>query len=242
MATNKPTLSLHPDVLSNAIRINPNNAGYLAPATQALEYAYQSLSAIHQAREKAASNPAWTDAQKILNTAQLADRYFEKTLQNFDSARERLDSLIGAIENQLKKIGYETHPRHATEIRAHLKSLGKQKGRQLMLEAIENKDVETIFSALGAPHYLSGFTKEDFADFRAKYQKQYHPELIQRLEQAKKAVDLVNMGAGLIFAEFEKAIGANFDQVKKIKAANSEAEAALVVKSFEDGSFKQSDL
>ena len=229
---NKVSISLHPQVLNNVIRMNPANAGQFALATNAFELAYQSITAVHEARSKAAKNHAWTDAKKILNTAALADKYMLKVTKAFDFASETINSQVLAIENQLTNSANKFPSRYASEIRAHLKSLSKSEGRQAISEAIENNDTETLVSVLGAPHYLSGLTKEEYVGFRHRYQEKYFPDLLLKLEQSKKALQLIDKNSVLIFAEFEKAVGASPKIVSQLRASNSEAEAALVVKSF----------
>lgn len=195
------TPSLHPDNVKNIDGFDEQTAPYLAPTMTAFSTAYEGVRAVWAAKEAAAHNPTWNEAMQIIHTDDFAQKHFAKISKSFDVTRSNLEKGITMLEQQLAApIESKATQSIAGEIRAFVRDMPTEKRHKFIQEAIDAGDEKTVSALLGAPAYLSGLD----ANFQQTYVRFWNersaPEVAQRLKAMK--------GAGLVFKELEKAVGA----------------------------------
>jgi len=229
------TPSLHPNNVKSLKGYNESTSPYLAPVVTIFDEIYQSVDAIYSARVKANRNGAWTEASKVLQLAQLGEKYQNRLLPRIDNVVGNLAKAITAIDGELSK-PLEQQAGAGTvngEIRAYAKSLEHKDRTRLLHQAIQDGDNKTAGAILGAPPYLSGLSAIQHEMYLRQFHEHRQPELANRLAAMSGAKALLEERAPMIFGQIEKAVGASFDKVKRLREANSEAEAAFILKDFD---------
>ncbi len=224
--------TLHPDNIKAIEGYDEETAQYVAPVMTAFDEVYQSLEAVHNARMKANANPAWTEANKILQVAQLAEKYEERSRKRLESTYNNLSRAINATDQSLSA-PLEQQAGAGTvngEIRAHAKSLSSDQRVKLITEAIKKGDTKTAGAILGAPSYLSGLSDVEHEMYLRQFHEASQPETAKRLAVMKKAMEKMDTVAPLIKTGFEQALGANKAKIAKLRKANSEAEKAFILR------------
>ena len=224
------TPALHPHNVRQLDGYDDDTASILGPAETAFSEAYKGIAQVHTAREKALTNPTWTEAQALVQTADFSDRVFERVAKRFDAVTANLTTIANGIEAELTA-PIEVKAAHtlATEIRAHLKGMPTGERMAFVQKAIEANDRRTAESILGAPAYLSGLTDEMQAVLTRMFHAKHNPLKEKRLKAARAGLELVGKRQGLVFAELEKAIGAAPHKIAAIRKSKTAAEAALVL-------------
>lgn len=223
------TPALHPDNEKQVEGYDEQTAPYVSLAETAFSEAYIGIGQVHSAREKARTNPTWSEASQIIQTQDFADKVFSRIARHMDGAKASLDKGIAALEAQLSApVTSVAAQGVAVEIRAHVKALPNNKRLAFVQGALAAGDAVTVSSVLGAPSYLSGLD----AGLQAALLRQWHernsPEVAQRLKAMKGARDLITNRGGLVFGELEKAVGAPPDKAKALREAKTAAEKAFV--------------
>jgi hypothetical protein len=204
--------------------------GYLAPAQNAFSIATEGLKKIHTAREFADRNGAWNEAAKLLNVAAAAERKQEQMTRAFDAATRDLSNAVKAIELSLSApVEAGAIGSLAAEIRSHVRSLSSDDRRKFMHDAMDRGDLKTLSACLGGPSYLSGLSDEMQKTFVRLYHEKASPELARRLRATQTALTMVEERGPLVWSQVERAMGGKFSLVAKLRAANSEAEKALLM-------------
>ena len=225
-----PTISLDPSSITKGIKGYEDHAGYVQCAVDAFSNIHTGLKRLSDAREAARKNDAWTPAMQILNVSKEADKLMDSAARNFDSARGRLQAGIKSLDDSLSKpLQTAADTVLSREVREHVKNLPNEKRMTFLNEALKKKDVKTLQAVLGAQSFLSGITDETQAHFVRAYHEQNSPEIAQRVQVMRKALELVENRSGLMFGEIEKALGAKFDTVSKLRKTHDAAEAALLL-------------
>lgn len=227
----KVTPALHVQNVYALEGIDDITRPYIAPVVTAMDDAYQSLEAIHKAREAAAKNPAWTDAQQLLQVSQFAEKHQKRVLKQIDSVVSNLDKGIKAMEEMLtgpleQQAGMGTVNE---EIRRHVKSMSSEERRKFLSEANASGDTKTMTAVLGVPHYLTGMLPAEQAYYVREYHTRRSPDTAARLKVMTAARDLLNERAPLIHGEVEKAMGQNWRKVQMIREAATAAEQAFII-------------
>ncbi|MBB3230957.1 hypothetical protein [Halomonas stenophila] len=208
--------------------------GYVSHAVTALDEAYQSVDAVHEARKKLQLDESRTNRAKVLMTAQLAEKYSARLQKTFESSWNKLNAAIQHTERELTQPVEEFAGigNVATEIRAHVKNMSQGDRMNFLSEALKRGDQRTLKSVLGAPSYLSGMTGVEHEHFTRRYHSHQSPELSSRIEVMKATLDKLERAHPIFVKELEKAVGASRSDVERLQAASNEAEAALVMKEF----------
>lgn len=208
--------------------------GYVATSVTALDAVYQSIEHVMEARAKLARDESRTQKAQVLMAAQLADKYMEKHQRELESCWNKLTAGINHTEAELTKPleEYAGIGSINSEIRAHFKSMKPGERVQFLSEAMERGDERTLKSVLGAPSYLSGMSEAEAKHLTRNYHTKINPKLAQRLEVMKKTREKLEQAKPIILSEMEKAVGATRFELDKLRAASSEAEAALILKEF----------
>lgn len=234
------TPSLHPENVKAIKGCDEESASYLKPVLAAFTEAYGSLSAIHEAKAEVNKNTAWTEDKKILEVAGLASKYQDRILMRFDSARTSLEAAHRAGEEALNEPVTQKSAVGAfsAEIRAHVKGLKASERLEFMLNSIKKGDDATSIAVIGAPPYLSGISDVDKLHLTRTYHKKNQPALSKRVDVMKSALILLEERTGLVFGEVQKALGANWEKVNRLRRANNATERALVLRDFDVDLYK----
>ncbi len=223
------TPSLHPDNVKEVDGYDEQTAPYVSLAETAFSEAYIGIGQVHSAREKARTNPTWTEAQQIIQTQDFADKVFSRIARQMDGAMASLGKGIAALEAQLSApVTSVAAQGVAVEIRAHVKALPNNKRLGFIQSAFAAGDAVTVSSVLGAPSYLSGLDAGMQGALLRQWHERNSPEVAQRLKTMKGARDLITNRGGLVFGELEKAVGAPPGKAKALREAKTAAEKAFV--------------
>ncbi len=225
------TPSLHPENVKSIDGFDEQTAPYLAPTMTAFSTAYEGVRAVLAAKEAAAANPTWNEAQQIIHTDDFAQKHLTRITKSFDVTRSNLDKAIVALEQQLTTpIESKAAASIAGEIRAFVRDMPTEKRHAFIQQALDAADHVTLGAVLGSPPYLSGLD----ANFQAVYVRHYHernsPELAQRLKAMKGAKQMIEERAGLVFESMARAVGAPPHKAKALREAKTAAEQAFVLK------------
>lgn len=225
------TPSLHPENVKSIDGFDEQTAPYLAPTMTAFSAAYEGVRAVLAAKEAAAANPTWNEAQQIIHTDDFAQKHLTRITKSFDVTRSNLDKAIVALEQQLTTpIESKAAASIAGEIRAFVRDMPTEKRHAFIQQALDAADHVTLGAVLGSPPYLSGLD----ANFQAVYVRHYHernsPELAQRLKAMKGAKQMIEERAGLVFESMARAVGAPPHKAKALREAKTAAEQAFVLK------------
>jgi len=227
----KVTPALHPDNVKQIEGYDDETALVLGPTETAFSEAYEGIQKVHEARDKAKTNPTWNEAMQIIHTQDLADKVFARVAKGFDSTRARLEQGIAHLEGELSQpVTSRAAAPIAAEIRAHVKTLPTGKLHSFIQEALDNGDHDTVTAVLGAPAYLSGLTPEFQKTYLRFYHERQSPDKAKRLKAMQGAKALIEERAGLVFKEMEKAVGVAPHKVKLLRDAKTAAEQAFVLK------------
>lgn len=221
------TISLDPGVVK-AIDGFEDHAGYLQPAVDAFSLAHVTLAKIGEARTQARKNGAWTEAQQLLVVAKDAERAQDRMCKSFDNAHKTLTQGIAHTEAELSK-PLQTAADHvlSAEMRSHFRSLKPEERNKLLSEALAENDTRVLNAVLGAHPALSGISKVEQSTWTRRFHEKAQPQVASRLAAMKKGLALVERNAPLVLPEVEKALGASWHKINKIKNASSAAEQAL---------------
>ncbi|BBN89851.1 hypothetical protein [Azospira sp. I09] len=225
------TPSLHPENVKSIDGFDEQTAPYLAPTMTAFSTAYEGVRAVLAAKEAAAANPTWNEAQQIIHTDDFAQKHLARITKSFDVTRSNLDKAIVALEQQLTTpIESKAAASIAGEIRAFVRDMPTEKRHAFIQQALDAADHVTLGAVLGSPPYLSGLD----ANFQAVYVRHYHernsPELAQRLKAMKGAKQMIEERAGLVFESMARAVGAPPHKAAALRKAKTAAEQAFVLK------------
>ena len=223
------TPSLDPGCVK-AIEGFEDHAGYLQCAVEAFSVAHVGLQKIADARRQAARNPAWTEAQQVLIVSAEASKMQDRMARAMDSARVRLEQGIAHTDAELSKpLQMAADHVLSAEMRGHIKSLKPEERSKLLSEALAENDTTVLNAVLGAHHHLSGLSKVEAQTYTRRFHEKNQPQVASRLNAMRKGLELVERTAPLVLIETEKALGAKWSQVSRIKTASNAAEQALAL-------------
>lgn len=237
-AENKISTLVSPSLHSSCVRAldgyDDSTKPYVTQVETLFDEVRQCCEHVHAAREKANRNQAWTDGNKILMTANLADSYVKKLQPRLESVYSNLEKAVAHIEKELSA-PIEQQAGAGTvngEIRSHAKSLNREERTALIAGAIQSGDFKTAGAILGAPPYLSGLSNEEHVHYTRMLHEKSNPDLTKRLSVLKGARDLLADRSKLILKELTKAVGAKPEQVAAIRNGDVAARDALTAKDF----------
>jgi hypothetical protein len=225
------TPALHPLNVREVEGYDEETAPVLAPTETAFDAAYRAIGEVYDAKAKVERNLAWTPEARLIQLDDFASKQRERVTRTFDSVRTNLVNGIAALERDLTQpVVARASASISAEVRSHVKSLPTGKRMEVIRTAIENGDQEVATAVLGAPAMLSGIDANMQRVLLRLYHEKTSPSTAKRLRVMQGARDLIERNAGLIFGQFEKAVGAPGHKVKKLREAKNEAEAALILR------------
>jgi hypothetical protein len=224
-----PPPGLHPKNVELIEGIE-GHEGYVRSAIDAFGHIHGALQRLSDAREKLRGDSSRTDANKVLLLAVEAEKLQTAATLKFDTARKNLTDGIAGIEQMLNgPLVDKANNQISGEIRSYLRALPDDKRAVAINKAIEQKDVTVLQACLGAPPMLSGLSPELQAHYTRKYRELTAPEQATRLRVMRDALELVEQRAGLVLTETEKALGARWNVVQKLRKTSSATEQALLL-------------
>lgn len=206
-------------------------AKFVGGVASFLDVARQTLSKIHDAKDLWFSNPAVTKEGAIVIVAKEAQSLQMKVLQRYDQTAQGLNANIAHTEAQLAEPIVELASRGPVnaEVRAYARGLSTKAREAFMREALESGDDATVAAVLGAQPFLSGLTPLDKEHFLREYHTRKRPDLVQRLDVMRKAKERLDSTRPILFAAFEKAVGASMGDAAALMRRDDAAKAALKI-------------
>lgn len=208
--------------------VDEETRAYLGPAATAMDTLYQSVQQVIDARNAAAKNRAWSEAEQIVQVADFAQKVEAKASRLVDSTLKNLGTSIAAIEETLRApITTGANTPIASDICQHLRSLETGERMALLTNAIKEGDHITMGAVLGRPAYLSGITKEMQAVLTEQFNRARFPAVAKRLSAMKAAHEKLSNAGSLFLATVEKAQGVSWSVSARLKAEQQAASKAL---------------
>ena len=232
---------LHPGVVRALDHYDDDTASILAPTEAAFTEAYAGIGKVHDAKEKAGTNPTWNEARQLIETDNFGQAMFAQIAKRFDNAASNLKTIIGGIEKEFAApIESKAAGIIAQEIRSHVKGLKTAERMTFVQAAIRDGDQRTATAILGAPAYLSGMETETQAVLTQMYHEHHEPVKAKRLNAARAGLDLVETKGGMVHTQLAKAIGCIEERndrglvtrriyAKELKTQKAAAEKAFVL-------------
>ena len=236
---------LHPGNVKALDCYDEDTETILGPTVAAFTEAYTGIAKVHDAKEKATTNPTWNDARQLIETDAFGQKVFTQIAKRFDSAAANLKTVIGGIEREFAApIESKAAGTIAAEIRAHVKGLKTSERMAFVQAAIQDGDQRTATAILGAPSYLSGLDRDLQTTLTRIYHEHHEPVKAKRLRAAQAGLELIENRGGLVHTQLAKAIGCievtqegpNGRRIvtrrifaKELKDKKSAAEAAFVL-------------
>lgn len=206
-------------------------AKFVGGVASFFDVARQTLSKIHEARTLWQSNPAVTKEGAIVIVAKEAQSLQTKVLQRYDQTAQGLEANIAHTEAQLAEPIVELASRGPVnaEVRSYARGLNTKERNAFMREALESGDEATLAAVLGAQPFLSGLTPLDREHFLREYHTRKRPDLVQRLDVMRKALERLHDSKPILFKQFEKAVGASMGDAAALMRRDDAAKAALKI-------------
>jgi hypothetical protein len=173
-----------------------------------LAMAKSALSAIHDAKAAASTDPTLTEAAALLQVDDYATTRMTAVTKQWDQISSTLENNIAQFEKELSApIIAKASQMVSGEIRSHFKNLQIGERVTAIQAAIEARDEVTCSSLFGAPAYLSGLTDEMHKQFTRQWQERINPLVGKRLRAVTAARDYIDRTSGLMLKEWQKAVG-----------------------------------
>lgn len=227
------TPALDPEVYLAVEGVNDSTRGYIDDVVSFCNDAYATLGKLHSAKELVDSNPAWTDAQKVLMMTGETAKQKARLANKLDRVCRDLNSRISHTEAELlRPVQVAAANPLAAEVRQHFKTLKNGERSKLIREALATDDDATLQAVLGAQAFLSGMVSTDSEHFIGLYHRKRQPHLVERLEVMVRVKDLMDR-SGANGSAFHKAfnvvLGASPNDASAIEKANRAAVDALKI-------------
>lgn len=205
------------------------HAQFVGVVVNAMNDAFVTLGAVHDARRLADTNGAWTEEQKVINVGREAEKHKLRILKRFDLAERDLSATIAHTEGQLmqpltEKAGLGSLN---TEVRSFVRGLERHAREAFLSEALARDDEPTLTALLGAQPFLSGMTQLDQEHYLRLYHQKKRPDLVRRLDVMKRFRERLDGIGPIVHAQFTRAIGAKPGVVAALSRADEQARAAL---------------
>jgi hypothetical protein len=173
-----------------------------------LQFAHSALSAIHDAKAAAASDPTLTEAAALLKVDDYATARMTPVTKQWDKITSTLQNNIAEFEKELSApIVAKASQMVSGEIRSHFKSLKPGERVSAIQAAIESGDEVTCSSLFGAPAYLSGLSEDMHKQFTRLWQEHINPLASKRLAAVRAAHAYVERTGPLMLSQWTKAVG-----------------------------------
>lgn len=225
------SLSVDPETWKSIEGYTDETAPFDGGVISAMNDAYVTLAKVHDARQRAEENPAWTPENRVLIVGKEAEKQKLRLLQKIDRADRDLAATIAHTEAQLMQPLTEkaTLGTVNREIREHVKAMDRSEREKFMRKTLGENDADTLGAILGVQPFLSGLTSVDRDYWLRLYHEKRNPHLVRRLDLMKRFRERIGDVGPIIHKQFEIAIGAKPGVVDALNAANERALAALKI-------------
>lgn len=141
------TPTLHAETLKALDGFDDSTMPYIAPAIEALDDAYQTIGKLHDGRDAAKKNQAWTEGQQVLAVSETANRHQQRLLKKFDGLVSTMDKQIAKFEEELSQpLESRASVGIAGEVRKFVKDMPTEERHKFLQEAIDAGDMTTCSS------------------------------------------------------------------------------------------------
>jgi hypothetical protein len=201
---------------------------YLGDVRATFAATTQTLGALHDARRALADDATRTPAAVAVEMDRRSDKAGQRLAQRWDTTISTLRRQVAALEADLAApVAAKGSTAVATEIRSHLASLPSAQRQKLLEAAIQDADETTCSAVLAAPPYLSGLSPEMHGLLREAWHRRSRPEVADRHDLLRRALDLAMERSALLRRELGKIVGAGAGQIANLRARSDRATAAL---------------
>ena len=222
------TPSLHSENVRQLDGYSDDSAPYLGPVMETLDDAYLTLAKIHDARDHASRNQAWTPEQAVIAVSDAAYKQQQRLAKKFDNVRATLDKQIAHFEQELSQpLESRASVGISGEIRKFVKDMTTEERHKFIQEAIDAGDHTTVSAVLGAPSYLSCHDAASAKIYTRFWHERATPEVATKLKAVRNAKAAIEERGALLFKEVEKAMGSTWGKVQELRQGNDKALAAL---------------
>jgi hypothetical protein len=221
--------SLDPENLRLSDDYTDETAKFVGGVVNAFNDAFVTLGKLHDAREAAEGNGAWTPENRVIIVKKEADKHQERILRRFDQAARDLEANIKHTESQLMEPLREQAGLGSLngEVRSFVRGLNRSEREAFMRQALGQDDDATLTAVLGAQPFLSGLTPLDRDHYLRDYHTKKRPDLVRRLDVMRRFEERLHAARPILFTQMSKAIGATPDVAAHLQRADEQALAAL---------------
>ena len=228
------TPALDPETYLAVDGVNDSTRGYIDDVVSWANDCYAVLGQLHVAKDAVDSNPAMTDAQKVLAMNAATTKESNRLAQRLDRTMRDLDSRIELTKQELlRPVQVAAANPLAAEVRQYVRTLKEGERSKLIREALAADDEATLQAVLGAQPFLSGLSEVDRTYFIRLYHEKKQPHLVERLDVMQRVRDVMN-NSGANGPAFRRAFdlvrGAKPAEALAIEKANQRAVDALNIK------------
>jgi len=163
-------------------------------------------------------NPAHTQAAHLADLDTQYQTYLGRSAQAMDRARANIKSRIGSIDSEFRQRAKFSDNGAGSEIRQVVRGMDDKQKAEFIANAIANEDGEVLSAVLDGHPSLTGLSKDQIANQRARAMQQITPDLM-KLERSLKKADEV------LFQTFNEALGVGDTLTAKDVRARFDAEA-----------------
>lgn len=209
-----------------------DHSAYVHDAHAAYVAMHACVTSIINAREASKKDPTLTEAAQVIAVAAFAERVHPKVLRQLDNALVELQKRIDHVEAELRRpLEASSLTPLASEIRTYARSLGSDKRNALIVDLINRGDERSLGALLAGPAFLAGLDDVTVEMYTRRFNEAKSPELVKRLAVMKLAHKRLSDAGSVFVAQGEKAQGATYEVIDRLRAAKSKSDRAFVLPS-----------
>ena len=195
------------------------------PALRDFEHAHTVLAngAQKLVAQRESQNPGQTQAAHLADVHAQYERYLGSGARSMDKARANIKSRIGSIDSEFRQRAKFSDNGAGSEIRAVVRGMDDKQKAEFIANAIAGEDGEALSAVLDGHPSLTGLTKDQIANQRARAMQKITPDLM-KLERSLQKADEV------LFQTFDEALGIGDSLTAKDVRAKFDAEAQAASK------------
>lgn len=222
--------SLHPKNVE-AIEGFEDAKDLLGPVVTAFSAATNALIDIDKAKQQAKKDTSRTEANVLLQVAKFAETHQDKITRKFDAVLKAVDAQISSRETMLSAPlkSAATSSAVATEVRAHVKAMSHAERVKFLDDRQRIGDTETLSMILGAQGFLSGMSDKERAVRTRIFNESAQPIVAKQVKALLAAKEMLETRVPLFLVQIEKAMGADWRRIKRLREAHTAAEQAFIV-------------
>ena len=153
-----------------------------------------------------------------------------RTGQRGEMAFATLKKRRAEIENEvIERLGIQRAPEDANEIRAVLRSMAKEKRREALMKAVNEKDGDTLAAVIFARELTTGVARTDVEHYRQLATAKHAPDLMKLRKAVDMAEDMLRGAFNESSELYSKTLGDTATRSKVQEAQRAADEAALML-------------